>query len=233
MLDDGDLISYEAACSHRIRNSGKTRASAGSILAAVDLSEARPVPVPSTTGFDRLLPMLGAICRCPSRSNAGSWPRNRRGSGECRLMCVSVTEAKARLSELVGRAKAGDGVVLTCHSQPEVQLVPVKRVPIDRQARQKLMEEFGRVGGRRLLLAKARREVRISYMVMRVCRGDRGRYHGVDGDFAPKGGSGSLQGHPGGQARGYDLRRNRRRGADRRCPAQRDERRDCDYDCPL
>ena len=49
VLDDGDLISYEAACSHRIRNSGKTRASAGSILAAVDLSEARPVPVLSTT----------------------------------------------------------------------------------------------------------------------------------------------------------------------------------------
>ena len=27
------------------------------------------VSVPSTTGFDRLLPALGAICRCPSHSN--------------------------------------------------------------------------------------------------------------------------------------------------------------------
>lgn len=50
-------------------------------------------------------------------------------------MRVSVTEAKARLSELGGRAKAEDGVVLTYHSQPEVQLVPVQRVPIDCQAR--------------------------------------------------------------------------------------------------
>jgi hypothetical protein len=26
-------------------------------------------------GFDRQLPMLGAICRCPSRSKARSWPQ--------------------------------------------------------------------------------------------------------------------------------------------------------------
>lgn len=94
------------------------------------------------------------------------------GSGECRLMRVSVTEAKARLSELVRRAKAGDGVVLTCHGQPEAQLVPVKRVPIDRQARRKLREEVGRAGRRRRLPTQARREARISSTMMRLCRSD-------------------------------------------------------------
>jgi hypothetical protein len=29
-----------------------------------------------TGGFDRRLPMLGAICRCLSRSKARSWPRS-------------------------------------------------------------------------------------------------------------------------------------------------------------
>ena len=39
----------------------------------------------STAGFDRLLPVLGAICHCPSHSKARSWRRNCRESGECRL----------------------------------------------------------------------------------------------------------------------------------------------------
>jgi len=55
-------------------------------------------------------------------------------------MRVSVTAAKAQLSELVRRAKAGDEVVLTRHGQPEVRLVAVKRLP-DREARRKLIAE--------------------------------------------------------------------------------------------
>jgi antitoxin (DNA-binding transcriptional repressor) of toxin-antitoxin stability system len=75
-------------------------------------------------------------------------------------MRVSVTEAKTRLSELVGRAKAEDGVVLTCHSQPEVQLVLVKRVPIDHPG-----------SGEGVCRRKARREARISFMMIRICHG--------------------------------------------------------------
>jgi prevent-host-death family protein len=44
-------------------------------------------------------------------------------------MRVSVTEAKAQLTELVRRAEAGDDVVLTRHGQAAVKLVPVKAKP--------------------------------------------------------------------------------------------------------
>jgi len=41
-------------------------------------------------------------------------------------MQVSVTDAKARLTDLVRRAEAGDDVILTRHGQPAVKLVPVE-----------------------------------------------------------------------------------------------------------
>ncbi len=44
-------------------------------------------------------------------------------------MKVSVTDAKAQLTELVRRAEAGDEVVLTRHGQPTVRLIPVQRPP--------------------------------------------------------------------------------------------------------
>ena len=42
-------------------------------------------------------------------------------------MQISVTAAKAQLTELVRRAEAGDEVVLTRHGHPAVRLVPVKK----------------------------------------------------------------------------------------------------------
>jgi prevent-host-death family protein len=42
-------------------------------------------------------------------------------------MHVSLTDAKAQLTELVRRAEAGDEVILTRHGQPTVRLVPVKK----------------------------------------------------------------------------------------------------------
>jgi len=42
-------------------------------------------------------------------------------------MRVSVTDAKAQLTELVRRAEAGDEIVLTRHGHPAVRLVPVKK----------------------------------------------------------------------------------------------------------
>ncbi|MGH9413184.1 MAG: type II toxin-antitoxin system Phd/YefM family antitoxin [Terriglobales bacterium] len=52
---------------------------------------------------------------------------------------VSVTAAKAQLTELVRRAEAGDEVILTRHGQPVVHLVPVRTIP-DRQARRALLQ---------------------------------------------------------------------------------------------
>lgn len=44
-------------------------------------------------------------------------------------MELSVTEAKARLTELVRRAQAGEEVLLTRHGQPAVRLTPAVRRP--------------------------------------------------------------------------------------------------------
>lgn len=51
-------------------------------------------------------------------------------------MKVSVTEAKAQLTDLVRRAEAGDEVVLTRHGQAVARLVPVRtaRSAADRRA---------------------------------------------------------------------------------------------------
>lgn len=42
-------------------------------------------------------------------------------------MHVSVTDAKAQLTDLVRRAEAGDDVILTRHGRAAVKLVPVER----------------------------------------------------------------------------------------------------------
>jgi prevent-host-death family protein len=49
-------------------------------------------------------------------------------------MTISVSEAKAQLTELVRRAEAGEDIVLTRHGQAVVRLVPVKPA-FDRAAR--------------------------------------------------------------------------------------------------
>ena len=56
-------------------------------------------------------------------------------------MLVSVTDAKAQLTELVRRAEAGDEIVLTRYGHPAVRLVPVKKV-VNRAARRALLEEL-------------------------------------------------------------------------------------------
>ena len=54
-------------------------------------------------------------------------------------MEVSVTEAKAQLTELVRRAQAGDEIILTRHGRAAVRLVAVKAAP-DRKARRSLLD---------------------------------------------------------------------------------------------
>jgi prevent-host-death family protein len=53
---------------------------------------------------------------------------------------ISVTDAKAQLTELVRRAENGDEVVLTRHGHAAVRLVPVKTA-LDRKSRRALLEE--------------------------------------------------------------------------------------------
>jgi hypothetical protein len=49
----------------------------------------RYVSLPS--GFDRPLPMLGAICRCPNPLKCASLASKLRASGECRLTQMSMS----------------------------------------------------------------------------------------------------------------------------------------------
>lgn len=44
-------------------------------------------------------------------------------------MNISVSDAKAQLTELVRRAEAGDEIVLTRHGKPAVRLTPVEARP--------------------------------------------------------------------------------------------------------
>ena len=54
-------------------------------------------------------------------------------------MNVPISKAKARLTDLVRRAEAGDEVILTRHGHAAVRLVPVKTAP-DRKSRTTLLE---------------------------------------------------------------------------------------------
>jgi prevent-host-death family protein len=60
-------------------------------------------------------------------------------------MKISVTEAKAQLTELVRRAEAGDEVILTRHGHPAARLVGIRSAPT-RKARRELMERVRAAG---------------------------------------------------------------------------------------
>jgi prevent-host-death family protein len=56
-------------------------------------------------------------------------------------MEISLTDAKAQLTELVRRAEAGDEIILTRHGQPTVRLTPIKP-RMDRAARRAFLDEI-------------------------------------------------------------------------------------------
>jgi prevent-host-death family protein len=64
-------------------------------------------------------------------------------------MQVSVTDAKAQLTELVRRAQAGDEVILTRHGQAAVRLVPVVQIP-DRETKRLVLNEIRASGAARV-----------------------------------------------------------------------------------
>lgn len=63
-------------------------------------------------------------------------------------MQISVTDAKAQLTDLVRRAEAGDEVILTRHGKAAVRLVPIRSVP-DARARRRLLESLRESGAAR------------------------------------------------------------------------------------
>jgi prevent-host-death family protein len=63
-------------------------------------------------------------------------------------MRISVTAAKAQLTELVRRAEAGDEVVLTRHGHPAVRLVAIRHGQ-DREGRRRLLESVRAAGARK------------------------------------------------------------------------------------
>jgi prevent-host-death family protein len=56
-------------------------------------------------------------------------------------MRVSVTDAKAQLTELVRRAEAGEEVILTRHGRPAIQFAPIKRA-LSPEERGRILREF-------------------------------------------------------------------------------------------
>jgi prevent-host-death family protein len=58
-------------------------------------------------------------------------------------MRISVSDAKAQLTDLVRRAEAGEEVVLTRHDRDVVRIAPVKKVP-DRAERRRIIEEISK-----------------------------------------------------------------------------------------
>lgn len=64
-------------------------------------------------------------------------------------MRVSVTDAKAQLTDLVRRAEAGEEVVLTRHGQPAVRLIAVTAA-VDGARRRAVLEAARAAGARRL-----------------------------------------------------------------------------------
>ena len=48
-------------------------------------------------------------------------------------MRISVSEAKAQLTELLRRAEAGDEVIITRHGRPSVRLIPADEVQTEKK----------------------------------------------------------------------------------------------------
>lgn len=68
-----------------------------------------------------------------------------RRSKEGKTRRVSVSEAKAQLTELVRRAKAGEEVILTRRGQAAVRLIPVTTAPSGK-VRRALLEKVRAAG---------------------------------------------------------------------------------------
>jgi len=59
-------------------------------------------------------------------------------------MRVSVTDAKAQLTDLIRRAEAGDEIVLTRHGHDAARIVPVIRPDDTAEKRREFLKELSR-----------------------------------------------------------------------------------------
>lgn len=66
-------------------------------------------------------------------------------------MKISVSDAKAQLTDLVRRAEAGEDVVLTRHGRPAVRLTPVAKPRLDPAARREILEILSLRGSQKAL----------------------------------------------------------------------------------
>lgn len=57
-------------------------------------------------------------------------------------MQIAVSEAKAKLTDLVSRAEAGEDMVLTRHGHPTVRLTPVTAVSDLQEQRRRALDRF-------------------------------------------------------------------------------------------
>ncbi len=65
-------------------------------------------------------------------------------------MQISVTDAKAQLTDLVRRAESGEEIVLTRHGKPAVRLTAVTTAP-DRATRRRILEAVSTAGAAKAL----------------------------------------------------------------------------------
>jgi len=72
------------------------------------------------------------------------------GSSYGPYMKIPLSDAKARLTELVRRAEAGDDVVLTRHGHPAVRLVPVRQAG-NPSERRRILEAARRTASRKAI----------------------------------------------------------------------------------
>jgi prevent-host-death family protein len=56
-------------------------------------------------------------------------------------MNISVTDAKAQLTDLVKRAEQGEEVILTRHGQPVAQIGPIRKARLTAAERGKVIED--------------------------------------------------------------------------------------------
>lgn len=57
-------------------------------------------------------------------------------------MLIAVSQAKAKLTDLVSRAEAGEDIVLTRHGHPTVRLTPVNAVVDLQDQRRSALDRF-------------------------------------------------------------------------------------------
>lgn len=66
-------------------------------------------------------------------------------------MKISVSEAKAQLTDLVRRAEAGDDVILTRHGQPVARIMTLTSSPATVATRAMILEKARRAGARKAI----------------------------------------------------------------------------------